>query len=346
MMKLIFTLLIIASLVGLAPAQSTVPPAVNVRLVTDEAEAVLAILSKRKASQPITDADWQRVFESEGYVRLKKREVSFKRSFEDADFKTFVLSEPSAERAQALDETLQRWKQVDIMQAAGLALAYLPKDARIQAKIYPVIKPRENSFVFDVKTDPAIFLYLDPAVSAPKFQNTLAHELHHIGYGTSCPSASTAAEIGKLPPNVQKAVTWIGGFGEGFAMLAAAGGPDVHPHAVSNTEERTRWDKDVANFNDDLKKVDRFLLDVLAGKLTDEQIQQTGFSFFGIQGPWYTVGWKMAVIIEKTYGRAKLIEVFCDGRKLLSTYNEAATKFNQKTDKPLALWSSAVVSLK
>jgi len=346
MMKLIFTLLIIASLVGLAPAQSTVPPAVNVRLVTDEAEAVLAILSKRKGSQPITDADWQRVFESEGYVRLKKREVSFKRSFEDADFKTFVLSEQLAERAQALDETLQRWKQVDITQAAGLALAYLPKDARIQAKIYPVIKPRENSFVFDVKTDPAIFLYLDPAVSAPKFQNTLAHELHHIGYGTSCPSASTAAEIGKLPPNVQKAVTWIGGFGEGFAMLAAAGGPDVHPHAVSNTEERTRWDKDVANFNDDLKKVDRFLLDVLAGKLTDEQIQQTGFSFFGIQGPWYTVGWKMAVVIEKTYGRAKLIEVFCDGRKLLSTYNEAATRFNQKTDKPLALWSSAVVSLK
>jgi len=319
---------------------------VNVRLVTDEAEAVLAILSKRKGSQPITDADWQRIFESEGYVRLKKREVSFKRSFEDGDFKTFVLSEPSAERAQALDETLQRWKQVDITQAAGLALAYLPKDARIQAKIYPVIKPRENSFVFDVKTDPAIFLYLDPAVSAPKFQNTLAHELHHIGYGTSCPSASTAAEIGKLPPNVQKAVTWIGGFGEGFAMLAAAGGPDVHPHAVSNTEERTRWDKDVANFNDDLKKVERFLLDVLAGKLTDEQIQQTGFSFFGIQGPWYTVGWKMAVIIEKTYGRPKLIEVFCDGRKLLSTYNEAATKFNQKTDKPLALWSSAVVSLK
>jgi len=347
MMKLIFTLLIIASLVGFAPAQSTVPPpAVNVRLVTDEAEAVLAILSKRKAGQPITDADWQRVFESEGYVRLKKREVSFKRSFEDADFKTFVLSEQLAERAQALDETLQRWKQVDITQAAGLALAYLPKDARIQAKIYPVIKPRENSFVFDVKTDPAIFLYLDPAVSAPKFQNTLAHELHHIGYGTSCPSASTAAEIDKLPPNVQKAVTWIGGFGEGFAMLAAAGGPDIHPHAVSNTEERTRWDKDVANFNDDLKKVERFLRDVLEGKLTDEQMQQAGFSFFGIQGPWYTVGWKMAVVIEKTYGRAKLIEVFCDGRKLLSTYNEAATKFNQKTDKPLAVWSSAVVSLK
>jgi hypothetical protein len=53
----------------------------------------------------------------------------------------------------------------------------------------------------------------------------------------------------------------------------------------------------------------------------------------------------MAVVIEKTYGRAKLIEVFCDHRKLLSIYNEAATRLNQKSDKPLALWSSAVVNL-
>jgi hypothetical protein len=50
-------------------------------------------------------------------------------------------------------------------------------------------------------------------------------------------------------------LNWIGGFGEGFAMLAAAGGPDVHPHAVSASDERARWDKDVANFNDDLKNV-------------------------------------------------------------------------------------------
>ena len=50
----------------------------------------------------------------------------------------------------------------------------------------------------------------------------------------------------------------IGAFGEGFAMLAAAGGPDVHPHAVSSPEERARWDKDMLNFNDDLKKVECF----------------------------------------------------------------------------------------
>lgn len=316
---------------------------VNVRLVTDEAEAVLNILAKKKANEAISEADWQQLFATEGYVRLKQRETSMQRSFEDADFKTFVLSEQLAERAPALREALDKWKRADITGAARLALNYLPKDARIDAKIYPVIKPRENSFVFDVKNDPAIFSYLDPAVSPRKFENTLAHEMHHIGYGTSCPSKQIAAEREKLPPNVQTALTWTGAFGEGFAMLAAAGGPDIHPHAVSDNEERTRWDKDVANFNDDLKKVEKFLLDVLDGRLTGEEATKTGYSFFGTQGPWYTVGWQMSVLIEKTYGRAALIESFCDQRKLLSTYNRAAEKHNRKSRKPLSLWSKSLV---
>jgi len=342
MTKLLFIALI-ACTFDFASAQT---PALNVRLVTDEAEAVLAILAKRKANQPITDHDWQRVFQSEGYTRLKQRETSMQRSFDDADFKTFVLSDALAARAPALEQTFEKWKRADITRAARLALDYLPPNAHIRAKIYPVIKPRENSFVFDTKNDPAIFLYLDPGKSREQFENTLAHELHHIGYAGSCPAKQVADELDKLPTNVKKALTWTSAFGEGFAMLAAAGGPDVHPHAVSNQEDRTRWDKDIANFNDDLKKVEKFLSDVLENKLTDEQIQQTGFSFFGIQGPWYTVGWKMSVLIEKTFGRSKLIECFCDQRKLLSTYNQAAEKHNRSSSDRLALWSDSVATPK
>ena len=319
--------------------------AVNVRLVTDEADAVLAILAKRQANQPITEADWQRVFQSEGYVRLKQRERSLQRSFEDADFKIFVLSDQLLARATALEATLARWKRADTTRAARLALAYLPREAGIRAKIFPVIKPRENSFVFDVKNDPAIFLYLDPAVSREKFENTLAHELHHIGYGSSCPRKEVATAIEKLPQNKQTLLTFIGAFGEGFAMLAAAGGPDVHPHAVSSAADRARWDKDVANFNNDLKTVDAFFNEILEGKLTEDQIREKGFSFFGVQGPWYTVGWRMSVLIEKTYGRAKLIQCMCDQRLLLTTYNRAAEKYNRRTREPLALWSAPVVNV-
>ena len=316
---------------------------VRVAIVTDEADAVLSILAKKQSNQEITESDWQRVFASEGYARLKKRELAMKNSFEDTDFQSFVLSDALFERRQSLTNTLAKWKETNVERVAELPLAYLPKGANIHAKIYPVIKPGVNSFVFDVKTDPAIFLYLDPAVSREKFENTLAHELHHIGYSSNCPAKKVSDEISRLPENERAVIKLIGAFGEGFAMLAAAGSPDTHPHAVSNPEERARWDKDMANFNDDLKKVERFFLDLLENRLTDDEARKTYASFFGVQGPWYTVGWKMSVMIEKTFGRKKLIECICDQRKLLPTYNSAVGKYNGKYHETLSSWSPTLV---
>lgn len=324
------------------PAQLAGSNRSDVRVVADEAEAVLAILAKKKSGQPVTEADWRQLFSTEGYTRLKKREESMRRAFEDEEFKTFVLSDQIIERAGVLEETLARWKRAEAGGAATRALAYLPKGTRLRAKIYPVIKPRKNSFVFDVSGDPAIFLYLDPKVSKEKFENTLAHELHHIGYAASC-LPKLREQFDKLPENNQTVLYSIGSFGEGVAMLAAAGGPDVHPHAVSDPEERTRWDTDVARFNDDLKKVEKFFQDVLEKRLSEEERQTVNSSFFGIQGPWYTVGWKMAVVIEKTYGRAKLIECLCDPVKLLATYNRAAAKYGRSTRTTLALWSPELI---
>lgn len=316
---------------------------VNVTLVTDEADAVLQILAKQEANQTLSDADWQRLFSSEGYVRLKRREAAMQRSFTDEEFKTFVLSDKVLQEREALARTLEAWKTVKVTGAARRALTYLPKDAVIRAKIYPVIKPRENSFVFEVNTDPAIFLYLDPAKTKEQLENTLAHELHHIGYGSSCPGRTVEAEIAARPPIVRGTLRYVGAFGEGFAMLAAAGGPDIHPHKFSPANDRGRWDRDMGNFNKDLKQVDQFFQDILNGRLTDDERSKRGFSFYGVQGPWYTVGWKMAVLIEKTFGRKQLIDCMCDQRKLLTTYNEAARKHNRKAAEPLALWSSEIV---
>jgi hypothetical protein len=316
---------------------------INVTLVTDEADAVLQILAKQKANQPLSDADWQRLFSSEGYVRLKRREAAMQRSFTDEEFKSFVLSEKLLRERESLAKTLAAWKTGNVDSAARRALAYLPKDAIIRAKIYPEIKPLENSFVFEVNTDPAIFLYLDPAKTKEQFENTLAHELHHIGFSSRCPGRDVEAEIAARPPLVRGALRYVGAFGEGFAMLAAAGGPDVHPHKFSPAKDRERWDRDMRNFNSDLKQVDEFFRDILDGRLNDDERNKRFFSFFGVQGPWYTVGWKMAVLIEKTYGRKQLIDCMCDQRKLLVTYNEAASKWNSKARAPLALWSSELL---
>jgi hypothetical protein len=323
--------------------KSELPPTVKVSIVSDEAEAVLAVLAKKRGQRAITVDDWRRIFSSEGYTRLKKRELSMGRSFEDEDFKRFVLSDQLSRQAQTLTATLEHWKRADVSRAARLALAYLPEKATIQAKIYPVIKPQRNSFVFDIDRDPAIFLYLDPAMDQAKFENTLAHELHHIGYGTVCPTKNSKEEIGRQPKNMQTVLTYMRAFGEGFAMLAAAGGPGTHPHATSDPKDRARWERDVANFDSDLRKVEKFFLDVLGNRLSDQQFRETLAGFYGEQGAWYTVGWRMSVLIEKELGRSALVAAMCDPRALPATYNSAAQRYNRNSRKPLTLWSPELI---
>lgn len=336
----LLTFIFIVFTVSSAVAQGTAASALDVRIVTDEADVVLWILQKLKSGQPVADADWEYLFSREGYVRLKKRELSLKRPFEDADFRKFVLSAELAARADALAGTLEHWKRADLSAASARALAYLPAGTQIRAKVYPVIKPKTNSFVFELETNPAIFLYLDPNMDSAQFENTVAHELHHIGLAAACLPANETEEFKTKPAEARAVLEWAGAFGEGVAMLAAAGGPAVHPHSVNSAPDRERWDKDMANFNGDLKKVEAFFLDVLDGRLIGEEaIREVAFSFFGIQGPWYTVGWKMAVLVEETFGRAKLIGCLCDPAALLAAYNEAAAQRSAQAGEVLAVWS-------
>jgi hypothetical protein len=333
--------LILASVSSAQPQNVlAIDPASHIQLTlnTDEAEAVLAILDKRAAGTEVTDADWQHLFATEPYVRLKKREAAMHRDFTEDDFKKFVLSPELAPKASALRHTLDAWKRTDLNASGRCVLAYLPEQATIKAKVFPEIKPKTNSFVFDTQTDPAIFLYLDPEKSAAKFENTVAHELHHIGYA----SISSIAEATQkdVPPNARPAVLWMGSFGEGFAMLAAAGGPDVDPHAASSAQEHARWDHDLANFNQDLGSLQQFFLDIIDEKLVGpDKIGEKASTFFGdAQGPWYTVGYKMAVVVEKRFGRKVLIDCMLDPRELLAHYNQAAADLNRHGAK-LAVWS-------
>ncbi len=310
----------------------------QLRFDPSEAEAVLAIAIRHRAGEVVADSEWRRLFATEPYQRLKRRQASFRRDFTDSAFQQFVLSDTLGQRTEALRHALDSWERADLTAAAGRDFAYLPPEARIRAKVFVVIKPQTNSFVFETQTDPTIFLYLDPSWTAAQFANVVAHELHHIGYASV--SARGDSAVASLPPDARAAAEWVGAFGEGFAMLAAAGGPDVHPHAESPVADRERWDRDVANFGPDLLRVQQFLLDVATGKLkTPEERQRVGYGFFGVQGPWYTVGWKMAVTIEKRFGRARLIECMLDPRQVLAVYNQAAAAANASGGEQLPLWS-------
>jgi hypothetical protein len=316
----------------------------RVRLTLDAsaAEAVLAILQERAAARPVGEALWRRLFATEPYARLKEREAGLRRAFTDDDFKRFVLSGELAARAPELQRTLEAWRKADLRAVAERILPYLPSDARVRAKVYPVIKPRPNSFVFDATGDPAIFLYLDPRQSPSDFANTVAHESHHIGYADA--SHRYQERVKGLPANARKAAEWLGAFGEGLAVLAAAGSADVHPLQDFEPGERVRWDQDQRFFDQILPQLDQFFLDLVDGGFARPEVaDHVAFTFFGYRGPWYTVGYRMGALVEKRYGRAVLVECLSDPRLLLARYNRAAAEANASGKEALPLWSARLL---
>jgi Putative zinc dependent peptidase (DUF5700) len=312
----------------------------RVPMVTDEPDAVLAILDVRASGRTPAESDWQRLFSSEGYRRLKQREASLQRAFDDASFREFVLSADLLERAPALRRTLTEWAHVDPAAAARRAFVYLPETAAIRARVYPVIKPKTNSFVFEPRANPAIFLYLDPKVTPAKLENTLTHELHHIGVGSACPDEPT----GTAPENVKTALAWMSGFAEGRAVLAAAGGPDVHPHATSEPGESAVWERDFAKVGEDRARLEAFFLALLDGNLSEEERNRQGMSFVSTddvpQGAYYTVGWLMSSVVERELGRKRLVESICDPAMFLRDYNRAAEAQRRKGRGPIPMWSN------
>lgn len=317
---------------------------IQIKVDSSEADQALAIIAKHNAGRDITDADWKTFFATEPYQRLKKREAAMHSDFTDDDFKKFLLSTQLDLQYHALRRTLDEWKHADMKAAARRTLAYLPASAKVRTKVFLLIKPKLNSFVFDVDTDTAIFLYLDPTISKQAFASAVSHEMHHIGLSST--DKIYAATIASLPSAPKMAAEAMGAFGEGEAVLAAAGGPDVPPDQYEAVDVRQNWARGMQAFNPDLGTLNQFFLDVAQAKLTEDAANQKAMAFFGdIQGPWYTVGYKMAIIVEKRFGRPALIQCMLDRRLLLVRYNQAAEELNKNTNEKLPLWSTQLLDL-
>lgn len=322
--------------------------AAPLKLDPSQAEIVLEIVEKKLAGREIDAADWERLLACNPYRRLIEREKAMaalfnapERALTDEKFRAFILEGSLEKHAAALRRTLQEWRRAKLQDIAETVQSFLPAGTRIQAAVYPVIKPAGNSFVWEAETNPAIFLYLDPAVGRMQFANTVAHELHHIGLA-SIEERQQKRVAGKSEA-YRAAFRWLGAFGEGLAMLAAAGGADEHPHKHSPAADRARWDRDMARCNDDMKKVEEFFLSVLNGRLSgEEKVNEAGYAFFGIQGPWYTIGYRMAALVEVRAGRQALLQCMEDPRQLLAEYNRLAQAENEK-GAGLALWSGALL---
>ena len=331
--------LVLSAAPAMAASSGAETPVLQVRIMTDEADAALAILDERVRTGAVKPESWDRLWKSEGFVRLKKRQESFGAKDVEKDFRDFLTSAEPLSHVRELRQALETWKHLDITAAARRAGAYLSPGLPLRATIYPVIKKSGNSFVFELATNPAMFLYVDPKIGPAKLENTLAHELHHVGIA-GCPKPP---DFDRLSAAQKTAFDDLGAFGEGLAVLAAAGGPDVHPHATDDAEDWLVWERDVASFNTDLRRLETFFRDLLAGRLMGEEANRRLFSFINAegvpQGPFYTVGWKMAAMIERARGREALVKTLCDPRALLIAYNELAAAHPRSDGEGLATWS-------
>lgn len=311
---------------------------ISLQLDASEADQAIVIIEEEKSGRRVTHEDWNRLFATTPYRDLKAREASMSRSFTDDDFKTFLSSPDALAQLDTWKRTVAGMKSADMTAIGRRVLEWLPEGASLHARIFPEIKPRVNSFVWQPQPNEprAIFLAVQTQ-SRDSFENTVAHELHHIGLGSL--EARQDAILAGLPAPAKKAAEWLGGFGEGEAMLAAAGSAERHPHWEDDAVARARWDSDMMHFNADLKSVQELMLDIVNGKLTtDAEIQKRAQPFWGYQGAWYTVGYEMAVLVEKRFGRKTFDECLLDPRLLLVRYNEVAKDANAQ-GASLATWS-------
>ena len=119
--------------------QSDAPAETQVQLTLDasEAEQSLFILHKEQARQPVTDADWQKLFATVPYQWLKAREAGMHRGFTDEDFRKFLQAPETQARAAEWAQTLAGMERADMAGIGKRVLDWLPAGAVIEARYFP-----------------------------------------------------------------------------------------------------------------------------------------------------------------------------------------------------------------
>lgn len=336
-----------------AACESSAQPAgvrsVHVSVVTDQADAVMRILEARAGGESVPEEAWQAILTSEGYRRVMEREAAIdsqlgiNRGYTDDAFRQWIESDSALTGLAGRASVLAIWHRVDGEAAGRRALAYLPDSAVLRATVFPIIRKQSNSFVWDLSGDPAIFMYVEPGATQADIEGILAHELHHVGLAGSC--SRTSDEDRETRQLVDR---WLTAFGEGLAVLAAAGSPDSPTHAPSDQEGQAAWELGMQRLEPDMRRLESFFLDIASGNVQGQEMQRRGMAFVNApdapQGAFYTVGWYMAATVERLLGRDALLDVVCDPVGLILLYNRAAAEAG--SGEPwVPLWSEAFIGL-
>ena len=84
----------------------------------------------------------------------------------------------------------------------------------------------------------------------------------------------------------------MGAFGEGVAVLAAAGSPDIAPLAAYPRRDQIDWDLNMERVGARLQKLNQFVIDAIHGALRNDAVAHEGlFSVTGDRGTRSDTGW-------------------------------------------------------
>jgi len=316
---------------------------VSLNLITDEVEILIEILKRKDNNKPINKEQWDELFNSIGFKMLARRETEMNEGIDKSEFKEFVMNKIASDKYNHYKKSLEKLKSMNSDEIIKITKDYLPKNTELDTDIIPVIKPQKNSFIHRINDKLVLFLYLEPDILKEKMENKLIHELHHIGLDYVYQNSDYSC----LSKPAQKVIEWTNAFGEGFAMLAAAKGLENHPNKFDK-DLKSKWDENMGNFNKDFHKIQNFLLAILEGHFADDQkLYNRGFQLMtnnGGQGSWYTVGYQIAVIIEREAGREVLIECMKDLTKIYFQYNNLVEIYNKKRNEDLPKWNDKILT--
>lgn len=316
----------------------------TVNLISDQVEVVIDILKRTEENNKISKEHWNKLFHTQGFQLLEKRESEMNEGIKKSEFKGYIIDKIASDGYLPYEKSLDKLNKLDLDEIIESTKDYLPDNTNLDTDIIPVIKPQKNSFIHKINDKLVLFLYLEPDIIKEKMENKLIHELHHIGFDYVYQNS----DYSYLLKPAQKVIEWTNAFGEGFAMLAAAQGLENHPNKFDE-DLKSKWDKNMENYNKDFHKIQNFLLTILEGHFADERkLYNRGFQLMtnnGGQGSWYTVGYKIAVVIEKTASRDLLIKCMQDLTQLYCHYNRLVKQYNKKQNKNLHKWDQKIINV-
>jgi hypothetical protein len=332
-----FSLLVAALVLYLYPICADAQN-LQVRIDLSEAEAMLSAANALRDNGPIAAAQLESVLQTPAGKHLTKTQA-----LTAENIQRYVTSAEFSAQTSAFQSSLREWHTASRQQIEHRLGEYLPPEGQLSLTVVVVLAPGFTDAEFDtISNAPRVLVPLLPYMPHMRVETYADEQVYLLA--SAITTKSLQLHYDQMTDSVRLAVEYITEFRRGIALLAGAGGPGLHICSTCPRAERQQWDNDLVAFSTDLQALDKLLL---ATALTaDIEGQRSQLDSVGVV-PWQVVGYRMADIIERHYGRKVVPNLLRNPRMLLELYNLAAADDNASGtfDEPLPLWSPELMQL-